>query len=134
MAHIGWPGKDRTIVEEKEKAARGPYRQGTERKMEKRERREGVIIKALHLGIIISLSPLKATLFLQVSLGLVTASWAEISQGKKKTCCNMSEQLGLLPRGMGCYPLLRPGGSARLKTMGPMSVQPSRLPPCTLLT
>lgn len=36
MADIGWQGKDRAIVEEKEKAARGPYRYGTERKMEKK--------------------------------------------------------------------------------------------------
>lgn len=129
----GWTsgGKVRTSHSRGE---RGDRAISTSHRKERRkgcwEKREGVIMKALHLGIIISFSPLVCLLWschLQICPGPRQAVSHEAKQRrtrKKVTCCNMLEQLGLAARGMGCRPPHRPTtgiplGSAELKGKGP---------------
>lgn len=86
----GWTqGKDRAIEEEKEKTVRGPYER---RKKGCQERRVKIIIKALYLENVVSLSGnhiapaftlvLPPPDLLKAPPGLVTAGWAETNQKK----------------------------------------------------
>lgn len=91
MVDIGWQGKDRAIVEKKEKTAKGHINKAQKERWGKKDRREGVI-KLCIWGSSVHFLPRKP----HCSYRFLTASWAQLGQEKRlATICLNS---------WACYP------------------------------